>query len=75
MRQAPEVTTMSAVKKTFLSDEDGAVTVDWVVLTAAVVGIGVVAVFTLMTANQGLGSSISSALSSATLTELDFTTR
>ena len=66
---------MSAVKKTFLSDEDGAVTVDWVVLTAAVVGIGVVAVFTLMTANQGLGSSISSALSSATLTELDFTTR
>lgn len=66
---------MSAVKKTFLSDEDGAVTVDWVVLTAAVVGIGVVAVFTLMTANQGLGNSISSAMSSATLTELDFTTR
>ena len=66
---------MSAAKKTFLSDEDGAVTVDWVVLTAAVVGIGVVAVFTLMTANQGLGNSISSAMSSATLTELDFTTR
>ncbi|MDW3118683.1 hypothetical protein [Roseovarius pacificus] len=66
---------MSAVKKTFLSDEDGAVTVDWVVLTAAVVGIGVVAVFTLMTANQGLGNSISSAMSSATLTKLDFTTR
>ena len=66
---------MSAVKKTFLSDEDGAVTVDWVVLTAAVVGIGVVAVFTLITANQGLGNSISSAMSSATLTKLDFTTR
>ena len=66
---------MSAVNKTFLSDEDGAVTVDWVVLTAAVVGIGFVAVFTLMTANQGLGNSISSAMSSATLTKLDFTTR
>lgn len=66
---------MNAVKKTFLSDEDGAVTVDWVVLTAAVVGIGVVAVSVLVTANQGLGNSISSAMSSATLTELDFTTR
>ncbi len=27
--------------KTFRSDEDGAVTVDWVVLTAAVVGLGI----------------------------------
>ena len=26
--------------KTFAADEDGAVTVDWVVLTAAVVGLG-----------------------------------
>ncbi|GGO58842.1 hypothetical protein SAMN05444398_10888 [Roseovarius pacificus] len=66
---------MSAGKKTFLADEDGAVTVDWVVLTTAVVGIGVAAVFTLMTANQGLGDNIGSAMSSATLTELDFATR
>ncbi|GAD54597.1 MAG: Flp pilus assembly pilin Flp [Limimaricola cinnabarinus] len=28
--------------KTFAKDEDGAVTVDWVVLTAAIVGLGVV---------------------------------
>ena len=27
--------------KTFCNDEDGAVTVDWVVLTAAVVGLGI----------------------------------
>jgi Flp pilus assembly pilin Flp len=27
--------------KTFRADEDGAVTVDWVVLTAAVVGLGI----------------------------------
>ena len=29
--------------KNFLKDEDGAVTVDWVVLTAAVVGLAVAA--------------------------------
>lgn len=27
--------------KTFRADEDGAVTVDWVVLTAAIVGLGI----------------------------------
>lgn len=30
------------LKKNFIKDEDGAVTVDWVVLTAAIVGIGLV---------------------------------
>lgn len=30
------------LKKHFVKDEDGAVTVDWVVLTAAIVGIGLV---------------------------------
>ncbi|MSU88386.1 hypothetical protein GE300_01990 [Rhodobacteraceae bacterium 2CG4] len=30
------------LKKNFVKDEDGAVTVDWVVLTAAIVGIGLV---------------------------------
>ncbi|WP_281966694.1 Flp family type IVb pilin [Roseovarius nanhaiticus] len=33
--------------KTFRADEDGAVTVDWVVLTAAVVGLGVAGVATV----------------------------
>lgn len=33
--------------KTFVKDEDGAVTVDWVVLTAAVVALGVAAVTTV----------------------------
>ncbi|MBR9653032.1 Flp family type IVb pilin [Thalassovita aquimarina] len=33
--------------KTFRKDEDGAVTVDWVVLTAAVVGLGIAAVTTV----------------------------
>ena len=33
--------------KNFRKDEDGAVTVDWVVLTAAIVGLGVAAVSTV----------------------------
>ncbi|MEM6576960.1 MAG: hypothetical protein AAF678_00585 [Pseudomonadota bacterium] len=33
--------------KNFAKDEDGAVTVDWVVLTAAVVGLGVAAITTV----------------------------
>ena len=33
--------------KTFRSDESGAVTVDWVVLTAALVGLGVVVLGTV----------------------------
>jgi len=33
--------------KNFRKDEDGAVTVDWVVLTAAVVGLGIAGVATI----------------------------
>jgi len=33
--------------KTFRNDEDGAVTVDWVVLTAAVVGLAITAYSTI----------------------------
>ncbi len=33
--------------KTFRNDEDGAVTVDWVVLTAAIVGLGIVVMNTV----------------------------
>ncbi len=33
--------------KTFHNDEDGAVTVDWVVLTAAIVGLGIAVVTTV----------------------------
>lgn len=72
MRQAPEVTTMSAGKKTFLTDEDGAVTVDWVVLTAAVVGIALIAVFTV---TQGVSNTTSSGLSSETLPKVDFSAK
>ena len=38
--------------KNFRNDEDGAVTVDWVVLTAAVVGLAIAA-FTAIESNTG----------------------
>ncbi|MBW4983776.1 MULTISPECIES: hypothetical protein [unclassified Mameliella] len=40
--------------KNFRKDEDGAVTVDWVVLTAAVVGLAVAAYTTIETNSQTL---------------------
>ncbi|CUH64214.1 Flp pilus assembly protein, pilin Flp [Thalassovita gelatinovora] len=55
--------------KNFRKDEDGAVTVDWVVLTAAVVGLGIAAVTTVSggidtaatTLTTDLGTSMTSA--------------
>ena len=40
------------ILKTFRKDESGAVTVDWVVLTAAIVGLGLVVMGTV---SSGLG--------------------
>ena len=50
---------------TFARDEDGAVTVDWVVLTAAIVGLGIAVIATVRTGVNDLGSKISGALSSS----------
>lgn len=47
----------------FLKDEGGAVTVDWVVLTAAVVGLGVAAVDTVEEGINALASDIATAIS------------
>ena len=52
----------------FLRGESGAVTVDWVVLTAAVVGLTGVAITSLQTASGGLGNAVSEDL---TAKELD----
>lgn len=38
---------MRAIVETFLTDEDGAVTVDWVVLTGAIVGLGFAVIVTI----------------------------
>lgn len=48
----------------FHADEDGAVTVDWVVLTAAVVGMSVAAFTMVKSGTKTLTSSISNNLSS-----------
>jgi Flp pilus assembly pilin Flp len=48
--------------KRFEKDEDGAVTVDWVVLTAAIVGLGVAVIASVRTSTTDLGTRISSAI-------------
>ncbi len=45
--------------KTFKSDESGAVTVDWVVLTAAIVGLGMIVITSVGTGVTGLATRIS----------------
>jgi Flp pilus assembly pilin Flp len=49
----------------FLNDETGAVTVDWVVLTAAVVGLGLVVFTFVQPAISNLASDIGSEISTA----------
>ena len=48
--------------KTFSKDESGAVTVDWVVLTAAIVGLGIVVMGTISGGVDGLGGKISTSV-------------
>jgi Flp pilus assembly pilin Flp len=49
--------------KTFKNDEAGAVTVDWVVLTAAIVGLGLIVMTTVSGGLKGAASGIVSDLS------------
>jgi len=49
--------------KNFRADEDGAVTVDWVVLTAAVVGLGVAGVATVKGSISTLANKIDQGVS------------
>ncbi|KFE35628.1 hypothetical protein [Thioclava atlantica] len=53
--------------KKFHDEEDGAVTVDWVVLTAAVVGLGAAALALVRTNTQSLVSKIGTYLGSASV--------
>ncbi|WP_170465530.1 Flp family type IVb pilin [Ruegeria arenilitoris] len=48
--------------KNFRKDEDGAVTVDWVVLTAAVVGLAAVAYTAIGDGTRNVADSVGSAL-------------
>ncbi len=48
--------------KTFITDESGAVTVDWVVLTAAIVGLGIVVMNTIGSGIESVGTKIANDL-------------
>ena len=51
----------------FIKDEDGAVTVDWVVLTAAIVGLGVAVMTSVGGGVEALSNSISGDLASGSV--------
>lgn len=53
---------MSKFINQFLKDEDGAVTVDWVVLTAAIVGLGVAGISSVQSGVVGLAGKIGTAV-------------
>jgi hypothetical protein len=54
----------------FWQDESGAVTVDWVVVTAAVVGLGLTSVVAVRTGTTSMGEAINASLSNANVTPL-----
>lgn len=56
----------------FETDESGAVTVDWVVLTAAIVGLGFVVVTTVGNGMATQGTGLGNYLDSRTSTEMTF---
>ncbi|MCB1398029.1 MAG: hypothetical protein KDJ98_19090 [Rhodobacteraceae bacterium] len=62
--------TLVSLIKTFAADESGAVTVDWVVLTAAIVGLGLAVVTSVRSGVSALGTDISNALTSASVATL-----
>ncbi len=54
----------------FRNDEAGAVTVDWVVLTAAVVGLGLAVIASVRTGANSVAGQIQNSLTSASVIEL-----
>ncbi len=58
--------------KNFAADESGAVTVDWVVLTAAIVGLGIAVVASVRTGTTSVASEIQTSLEAGTLADVNF---
>jgi len=56
---------------TFIADEDGAVTVDWVVLTAAVVGLGIAVLASVKGGAEQMAENIGGSLSTAVVPTID----
>ena len=63
--KGPDMMNFLNIAKRFKKDEDGAVTVDWVVLTAAVVGLGLVVMLAIKPAITNLSSSIATEIGKA----------
>ncbi|WP_120633438.1 hypothetical protein [Ruegeria sp. EL01] len=58
---------MNRFFKSFKASEDGAVTVDWVVLTALIIGLATLLYFMIQTGTIGLSGNVNSALSGSTV--------
>ena len=54
--------------KNFRRDEDGAVTVDWVVLTAAIVGLGIAVLSSVTSGTKTVTQAVSTHLNGTTVT-------
>ncbi len=61
-----------SVLKNFLKSEDGAVTVDWVVLTASIIALGLVVVSTIASGTTNVSTGLGGNLGDAQVAELDF---
>ena len=55
------------ITRKFHNEEDGAVTVDWVVLTAAVVGMGAIALTAIKTQTTALSSKVANYMSTISI--------
>ena len=59
-----------ALIENFRNDEAGAVTVDWVVLTAAIVGLGLAVIASVRTGANSVANQIQTSLTAASLNPL-----
>jgi len=58
---------MTNMIKNFVNDESGAVTVDWVVLTAAIVGLGLAVMAVVSTSTETLTNKVGGAMDAMTV--------
>jgi Flp pilus assembly pilin Flp len=56
----------------FRRDESGAVTVDWVVLTAGIMTLGAVIIASIIQGSTGMSDSIGAELGTATVPDISF---
>lgn len=61
---------MSYSFKTFFANESGAITVDWVVLAAAIVGVSIGAIGSVLSGSNALATDVNNSLSSASVVSL-----